>query len=194
MLAGVYFSRPARDPLRTLARPYHVTPRRISGLWGNSRPLGQTSILPRVTSLSLQAPPVGSASIGGFGFFRAAFVAFECAASRNKAWLRQCVRPRIGRNAVDAPRPQPKLVTPNLVTPMSQLGHSRRFDRTTATSGLPRRTDILRISGHVLKVPTTDSCAAANSIAIRSPLLRSKQSNERKGRLRFQCRSSRLCL
>src|SRR6185503_1030487 len=26
-------------------------------------------------------------------------------------------------------------------------GHSRRFGRTTATSGLPRRTDILRIGG-----------------------------------------------
>ena len=68
---------------------------------------------------------------------------------------------------------------------MSATGHSRRFDRTTATSGLPRRTDILRISGHVSKVPTTDSCAAANSIAIRSPLLRSKQSSKRKGRLYF---------
>ena len=31
----------------------------------------------------------------------------------------------------------------------SASGHSRRFGRTTATSGLPRRTDILRIGRHV---------------------------------------------
>jgi transposase len=35
----------------------------------------------------------------------------------------------------------------------SASGHSRRFGRTTATSGLPRRTDILRIGAHVSKVP-----------------------------------------
>jgi hypothetical protein len=44
--------------------------------------------------------------------------------------------------------------------PMSETGHSRRFDRTTATSGLPRRTDILRIGGHVSKVPTGDIARA----------------------------------
>src|SRR5207245_1395525 len=39
---------------------------------------------------------------------------------------------------------------------MSESGHSRRFGRTTATSGLPRRTDIPRIGGHVSKVPKGD--------------------------------------
>jgi hypothetical protein len=39
---------------------------------------------------------------------------------------------------------------------MSEMGHSRRFDRTTATSGLSRRTVILRISGHVSKVPRAE--------------------------------------
>ena len=40
---------------------------------------------------------------------------------------------------------------------MTGLGHSRRFGRTTATSGLPRRTDILRIDGHVSKVNKSGS-------------------------------------
>src|SRR6266496_6721911 len=35
----------------------------------------------------------------------------------------------------------------------SALGHSRRFDRITATSGLHRSADILMIGGHVSKVP-----------------------------------------
>jgi hypothetical protein len=46
----------------------------------------------------------------------------------------------------------PKLRSAN----MADKGHSRRFDRITATSGLPRRTDILRIGGHVSKVPDSD--------------------------------------
>jgi hypothetical protein len=41
---------------------------------------------------------------------------------------------------------------PNL--DMSALGHLRRFGRTTATSGLRRGTDILRIGGHVFKRAT----------------------------------------
>jgi hypothetical protein len=41
--------------------------------------------------------------------------------------------------------------------PTSEMGQSRRFDRMTATSGLPRRTDILRVGGHVSKVPAGDS-------------------------------------
>jgi len=38
---------------------------------------------------------------------------------------------------------------------MSQKGHSRRFDRTTATSGLPSSTDIIRPETLVRFVPTT---------------------------------------
>jgi len=38
----------------------------------------------------------------------------------------------------------------------SATGQSRRFGRTRATSALPRWTDILRIGGHVSKVPTTE--------------------------------------
>ena len=34
---------------------------------------------------------------------------------------------------------------------MPAMGHSRRFDRLTATSGLPRTTDIFRISRVCLK-------------------------------------------
>ena len=37
----------------------------------------------------------------------------------------------------------------------SATGQSLRLDRTTATSCRPRWTDILRIDGHVSKVPTT---------------------------------------
>jgi hypothetical protein len=40
--------------------------------------------------------------------------------------------------------------------PMSVAGHSRRLDRITATSGLPRSADILRIGGHVSKVSGAD--------------------------------------
>ena len=39
---------------------------------------------------------------------------------------------------------------------MSAKGHSRRFDWATATSGLPRGTDIFGIGLHVSKVPTGD--------------------------------------
>jgi hypothetical protein len=39
---------------------------------------------------------------------------------------------------------------------MSAKGPSRRFDWTTATSGLPRGTDIFGIGLHVSKVPTGD--------------------------------------
>src|SRR2546430_10770323 len=35
-------------------------------------------------------------------------------------------------------------------------GHSRRFDGTMATSGLPRQPDIFRIGGHVSKVPKAE--------------------------------------
>jgi hypothetical protein len=44
---------------------------------------------------------------------------------------------------------------------MNALGHSRHFDRPPTTSGLPRRTDILRVRRHVSKVPTGDSRSAA---------------------------------
>jgi hypothetical protein len=40
---------------------------------------------------------------------------------------------------------------------MSSLGHSRRSDRTTAESGLPRRTDTLMTGWHVSKVPKADT-------------------------------------
>src|SRR5438094_270371 len=43
-----------------------------------------------------------------------------------------------------------------LPSSLSDLGHSRRFEPTAATSGLPRRTDVPRIGGHVSKVPTSD--------------------------------------
>jgi hypothetical protein len=36
------------------------------------------------------------------------------------------------------------------------LGHSRRFDFPPMTSGLPRRTDILKFRRHVSKVPYPD--------------------------------------
>jgi hypothetical protein len=36
---------------------------------------------------------------------------------------------------------------------MSQLGHSRHFERRPVTSGLPLSTDILRVRRHVSKVP-----------------------------------------
>jgi len=36
---------------------------------------------------------------------------------------------------------------------MAPLGHSRRFDRWTATSGPPRSADIRRVSQHVSNVP-----------------------------------------
>ena len=41
---------------------------------------------------------------------------------------------------------------------MSALGQSRRSDRPSVTSGLPRSTDILGAGRHVSEVPTTDSC------------------------------------
>ena len=46
---------------------------------------------------------------------------------------------------------------------MSELGQSRHFDGAPITSGLPREADIFRVRRYVSKVPTTDSCAAANA-------------------------------
>ena len=36
------------------------------------------------------------------------------------------------------------------------MGQSRRFDRLSATSGLPLETDIVRVGRHVSKVPRGD--------------------------------------
>jgi hypothetical protein len=46
---------------------------------------------------------------------------------------------------------------------MSGLGQSRWFYQTEATSGLPRRTDILRIGGHVSKVPNSEMARVVKS-------------------------------
>jgi hypothetical protein len=40
---------------------------------------------------------------------------------------------------------------------MSELDHSRRFDRVQLTSGLTPQADIIADRGHVSKVPGTDS-------------------------------------
>jgi hypothetical protein len=45
---------------------------------------------------------------------------------------------------------------------MSEVGHSRRFDRVQLTSGLTPQADIIADRRHVSKVPQADSCAAAN--------------------------------
>jgi hypothetical protein len=47
---------------------------------------------------------------------------------------------------------------------MSVEGHSRRSDRAAITSGIPLSADILSARRHVSKVPTADSCGAANSV------------------------------
>src|SRR5712671_5019507 len=39
---------------------------------------------------------------------------------------------------------------------MSELGHSRRFDLASITSGLPQLADIFRVRRHVSKVPQAD--------------------------------------
>jgi hypothetical protein len=39
---------------------------------------------------------------------------------------------------------------------MSEKGQSRHCRRVPTTSGLPRITDILRVSGHVSKVPISE--------------------------------------
>ena len=44
---------------------------------------------------------------------------------------------------------------------MTELGQSRRFIGRPAASGLSRRTDILRIGGHVSNVPTRDMLSEA---------------------------------
>src|ERR1700738_4359146 len=49
------------------------------------------------------------------------------------------------------------------------FGQKRRFDRASAASGLAQQPDILSVPRHVSKVPTGDSCTAANNISIRSP-------------------------
>jgi hypothetical protein len=36
---------------------------------------------------------------------------------------------------------------------VSEMGQSRRFDRSPTTSGVPRQADILRVIRHVAKVP-----------------------------------------
>jgi hypothetical protein len=68
---------------------------------------------------------------------------------------------------------------------------SRRFTRTTANSGLPRRTDILRIGGYVSKVPTaevvrfylmtlsTRRCLETSGQALRSRLLDTPTADQR---------------
>ena len=50
-------------------------------------------------------------------------------------------------------------------------GHSRRVGRTTATSGLTRRTDILRIDGHVSKVPIGDLVTRSDTWTTEPPSL-----------------------
>jgi hypothetical protein len=45
---------------------------------------------------------------------------------------------------------------------MSAPGQSRLFDRGSATSGLPRGTDIVRPLRHVANVPRTDSSTSAS--------------------------------
>src|SRR5260370_30613105 len=54
------------------------------------------------------------------------------------------------------------------------LGQSRRFDRTPATSGLPRRTDILRDSRHVSNVAVAIGSCGCGKVARRAkfPLCR----------------------
>jgi hypothetical protein len=47
-------------------------------------------------------------------------------------------------------------------------GQSRHFGRRPTTSGLPLETDIVRVGRNVSKVPTADSCTAANNGSIRS--------------------------
>jgi hypothetical protein len=42
------------------------------------------------------------------------------------------------------------------MTPMSEMGQTRHFDRAPVTSGLPQSTDILRVRQHVSKVPDSD--------------------------------------
>jgi hypothetical protein len=42
---------------------------------------------------------------------------------------------------------------------MSEMGHSRRFDRPPVTSGLPRLADILSVRWHVSKVPRHEIAA-----------------------------------
>jgi hypothetical protein len=51
----------------------------------------------------------------------------------------------------------------------SASGRQRRFDRTTATSGLPPATDIVSAGRQVCFVPKPDSCTAAKRGLIRSP-------------------------
>jgi hypothetical protein len=36
---------------------------------------------------------------------------------------------------------------------MSEMGHSRRFERPPFTSGLPRQADVFSVHRHVAKVP-----------------------------------------
>jgi len=45
---------------------------------------------------------------------------------------------------------------------MSQMGHSRHFDGTPATSGLLRLTDIPKVNLHVSNAPEPHSCPAVN--------------------------------
>ena len=45
-------------------------------------------------------------------------------------------------------------------------GHSRRFDRPSTTSGLPQRTDTLRLRRHVSKVPDSEVPDFCDAIAL----------------------------
>src|SRR5947208_785853 len=51
---------------------------------------------------------------------------------------------------------------------ISQMGQKRRFGGQPPAFGLPRTTDVVRVPRHVSKVPTRDSCTAANCKANRS--------------------------
>jgi len=46
---------------------------------------------------------------------------------------------------------------------MSLMGHSRYFDRVPLTSALSRLADILTVSQHVPKVPTTEVIISVSS-------------------------------
>jgi len=64
------------------------------------------------------------------------------------------VRLRIGATRSMLPgHDRPKLVTPKLVTPMSQLGQTEKSGRATGKSALPSITDIVRQAPQVRKVP-----------------------------------------
>jgi len=54
---------------------------------------------------------------------------------------------------------QPLDLEPSRTSLMAYVGRQRRFDLRPVTSGLPRRTDILRVRRHVSKVPMHEVAA-----------------------------------